>query len=48
MKRFKVTYYIGDVLKEVIIEAEHTNDVFGILEAQEPAAHTIKIEPITE
>lgn len=48
MKQYRVTYYIGQEQKEVIIEANHTGEVFVILEQQEPDAHNIRIEPIND
>ena len=48
MTRYKVTYYVGEELKETIIEAEHTSDVFTILEQRDPDAHNIKIEHLND
>lgn len=48
MKRFTVTYLLGEVEKQVIIEAENLNGVLVELEQREPDAHNIKIEPINE
>lgn len=48
MNRYKVTYFVGNEQRETIIEAEHTGDVFGILEQQEPDATDITIEHINE
>lgn len=46
--RHKVTYYVGEELKETIIEAEYIQEVFTKLEEQEPEAHNIKIEPLND
>lgn len=48
MNSYRVTYFIGEEEKQVIIQAENTGDVFGILEQQEPNAVNIKIEKIND
>ena len=47
MNTYQVTYYIDDEEKQVIIQAEHTGDVFAKLEELEPDARDIKIEQIS-
>ena len=48
MNRYQVTYFIGDVEKQVIIEASYTGEVFVKLEEIEPDAHNIRIEKIND
>ena len=44
MNTYKVTYFVGEEQREKTFEAEHTGDVFALLEEIEPDAHDIKIE----
>ncbi len=48
MNSYRVTYTIDDEEKVVVIQAENTGQVFGILEEQEPDATEIKIEQIND
>lgn len=48
MNRYRVTYYLEDDEKQVIVEADNTGDVFSIVEEQAPDAYDIKIEQIND
>jgi hypothetical protein len=48
MNSYRVTYFLNGEEFVVVIQAENTGDVFGILEEQEPDAVDIKIERIND
>lgn len=48
MNSYRVTYFLNGEEFVVVVQAENTGDVFGIIEEQEPDAVEIKIERIDD
>ncbi len=48
MNRYQVTYFLEDEQYVVVVTADTTGDVFGIIEEQEPDASDIRIVRIDE
>ncbi len=48
MNSYRVTYFLNGEEFVVVVQAENTGDVFGIIEEQEPDAVDIKIERIDD
>ena len=48
MNSYRVSYFLNGEQYVVVVQAENTGDVFGIIEEQEPDAVDIKIESIDD
>jgi len=48
MNSYRVSYFLNGEQYVVVVQAENTGDVFGIIEEQEPDAVEIKIERIDD
>ena len=48
MNRYQVTYFLEDEEYVVVVTADNTGDVFGIIEEQEPDASDIRIVRIDD
>jgi hypothetical protein len=48
MNRYQVTYFLDDQEYVVVVQADNTGDVFGIIEEQEPDASDIRIVRIDD
>jgi hypothetical protein len=48
MNSYRVSYFLNGEQYVVVVQAENTGDVFGIIEEQEPDAVDIKIERIDD
>jgi hypothetical protein len=48
MNRYQVTYFLNDQEYVVVVTADNTGDVFGIIEEQEPDASDIRIVRIDD
>lgn len=48
MNSYRVSYFLNGEQFVVVVQAENTGDVFGIIEEQEPDAVDIKIERIDD